>query len=190
MKVILYLTCFAFPRLLFCQTPLVYDARNDVNMTNQYLLSLKDFAEVKQQTSILTDTYTFYKKAQDALQKISNAVNDFYKIQEIVRSQVETVKLYGYYTSQARGFTHVSKEEITAFTSLIASFNEGINQLFKQAQLMLKPDYYKMTDSERIHFLSDIDTQMAEKKTLMDIRFKKLKATEDDLAILKFYKRL
>ena len=47
-----------------------------------------------------------------------------------------------------------------------------------------------MSDSERMQFLSDIDNQMAEKKTLMNIRFKKIKADEDDLAILKYYKRM
>ena len=168
----------------------VYDARNDINMTNQYLLGLKDFGEVKQQTQILTNTYDFYKKAQEALQKINRAVSDFYKIQEIVKNQVESIKFYGYYTSQVRGFTHVSKAEITSFTSLLSSFNQNINELFKHAQLILKPDYFKMSDAERLHFLSDIDSQMTENKTLMSLRYKKIKAREDDLAVLQFFKRI
>jgi hypothetical protein len=41
-----------------------------------------------------------------------------------------------------------------------------------------------MTDAERLKFLSEIDTQMSEKKTLMKIKFKELKAEEDEKVIL------
>lgn len=162
-----------------------YDVRSDINQTNQYLLSLKGFGEATQQTKVLKDTYEFYKKAQETLSKVNRVVNDFYAVQNIIRSQVEAVRLYGSYTSQARGFKHVSQARITSFTSVLNGLSTSVNQLLKQAQLILRDDYFKMTDAERLKFLSDIDTQMSEKKTLMKIKFHELKAEEDERAILK-----
>jgi hypothetical protein len=78
----------------------------------------------------------------------------------------------------------VSQNRITSFTSGLNNLSGSINQLLKQAQLILRDDYFKMTDAERLKFLSEIDTQMSEKKTLMKIKFKELKAEEDEKVIL------
>ncbi len=162
-----------------------YDVRSDINQTNQYLLTLKNFGEATQQTKVLKDTYDFYKKAQETLSKVNRAINDFYAVQNIIKSQVEAVRLYGNYSSQARGFKYVSQSRISSFTTVLNGLSTSINQLLKQAQLILRDDYFKMTDAERLKFLSEIDTQMSEKKTLMKIKFRELKAEEDERAIYK-----
>lgn len=184
-----YLTLLAmlavFPCLTYSQAAMVtYDARNDINQTNQYLLSLKDFEEVTQQTQLLKDTYDFYKKAQETMQKVNRVVNDFYAIENIVRTQVQVIKFYGTYMSAARGFQYVSQDRINSYTSTLGNLSNNVNQLFKQAKLILRDDYFKMSDAERLKFLADIDTQMSEKKTLMKMQYDKLKAEEDEQVIL------
>jgi hypothetical protein len=47
-----------------------------------------------------------------------------------------------------------------------------------------------MSDAERMKFLDEVDNNITEKKTLMKIHFKRIKATEDDLSILNFYNHL
>ncbi len=173
-------TCIAYS-----QTAMItYDARNDINQTNQYLLALEDFKEVTQQTQVLKETYDFYKKAQETLQKVNRVVNDFYAIENIVRTQVQVIKFYGTYMSAARGFKYVSPERINSYTSTLNNLSNNVNQLFKQAKLILRDDYFQMSDAERMRFLTDIDAQMSEKKALMKIQYDKLKAEEDEQVIL------
>lgn len=177
-----------FPKAMFSQASLVYDARNDINQTNNYLVNLKDFGEALKQSQILKDTYEFYKKAQEALQKVNRTVNDFYTVENIVKLQIASIKDYGNYVSQARGFKYVSQENIGTFTSKMSSLNKGINQLVKQAELILKDDYFKMSDAERLRFLSDIEEKMNEKKVLMKIRFNELQAEEEEQKLLNYYR--
>jgi hypothetical protein len=167
---------------------LVYDARNDINQTNNYLVNLKDFGEAVKQSQILKDTYEFYKKAQEALQKVNRTVNDFYTVQNIVKMQIASIKDYGRYVSQARGFKYISPENITTFTTKMAGLNNSINQLMKQAELILKDDYFKMSDAERLRFLSEIEEKMNEKKVLMKIRYNELQAAEEEGKLLNYYR--
>lgn len=167
---------------------LVYDARNDINQTNNYLVNLKDFGEAVKQSQILKDTYEFYKKAQEALQKVNRTVNDFYTVQNIVKMQVASIKDYGKYVSQARGFKFVSQENINTFTTKMSGLNNSINQLMKQAELILKDDYFKMSDAERLRFLSEIEEKMNEKKVLMKIRYNELQAQEEEQKLLNYYR--
>jgi hypothetical protein len=178
------------PTLAKAQAAIVYDATSDIHMTNQYLLGLKDFSEATRQTEILKETYDFYQKAQEALKKVNRAVSDFYKINDIVRNQVESVKLYGYYVSEARRFKFVNASDIALFSRSLTQLSESISQLLNQSKLILKPDYFKMSDAERMKFLDEVDNNITEKKTLMKIHFKRIKATEDDLSILNFYNHL
>lgn len=189
---ILSIALFAIAGLTYGQVgaSMVYDARNDINQTNQYLLGLKDFAEVTKQSQILKDTYDFYKKAQEALQKVNRAINDFYTVENIVRLQIEAVKNYGTYVSQARGFKYVSQGSITSFTNQMTTLSSTINQLLKQAQLILRDDYFKMSDAERLKILSDIESRMGEKRILMKVQFNDLKGQEEEQKILNYYKQI
>jgi hypothetical protein len=185
----LFLLFIIAPILLFSQAAVVYDAKNDTNQAKQYLLGLKGFSEAEQQTQVLKDTYDFYKKAQETLSKVNRAVSDFFKIQQIVQNQIECIKLFGYYTSQARSFKNVSQTRVSSFTSTLSALNTNITQLVKHAELILRPDYFKMTDADRLKFLDDINNQMNDHKTIMTVKFKKLKADEDDAALTKLLNR-
>lgn len=188
---ILSIALCAIARLTYGQVgaSMVYDARSDINQTNQYLLGLKDFAEVTKQSQILKDTYDFTKGARGS-PKVNRAINDFYTVENIVRLQIESVKNYGTYVSQARGFKYVSQGSVTSFTHQMTTLSNTINQLLKQAQLILRDDYFKMSDAERLKILSDIESRMGEKRILMKVQFNDLKAQEEEQKILNFYKRI
>jgi hypothetical protein len=186
-KAFILLLIFCIRQGLMAQASLVYDARNDINATNSYLVALKDFGEAVKQSGILKDTYDFYKNAQEALKKVNATINDYYIIENIVKSQVAAVKSYGSYVSKARGFKYVSKENIENFTDQVTTLSNSITQLREQAEKILKSDYYTMSDAERLKALSDIDDKMSEKKILMKIRYNELQADEEEQKLLNYY---
>jgi hypothetical protein len=179
-KAIFFLMVFFSCTRLYSQVMMVYDAKEDIHQTNTYLLGLKNFGQTVQQSAILSDTYKLFQDAQKVLSKINRAVSDYYVIRDIVKGQIETVKLYGYYYSTAQGFTHVSRSRVTSFISLLSNLNTECAELIKHADLILQPDYFTMSDADRMRFLGDTKNKLADNKTLMCINYKKLKAEEDD----------
>jgi hypothetical protein len=181
--IFILLLFFSFTRI-FAQIPTaVYDARSDIHQTNNYLLSLKNFGQAVQQSALLNDTYKLFQNAQKVLTKVNRAVNDYYVVQDIVKGQIEAIKLYGYYYSQARGFTHVDRAKVTSFINLLTTLNSECASLIKHADLILQPDYFTMSDADRMRFLSEAKDKISDTKTIMTINYKKLKADEDEAAL-------
>ncbi|NJO88221.1 MAG: hypothetical protein HC831_04045 [Chloroflexia bacterium] len=56
--------------------------------------------------------------------------------------------------------------------------------------MILRDDYFKMSDAERLKILSDIESRMGEKRILMKVQFNDLKAQEEEQKILNYYKRI
>lgn len=183
--------------MLFCGVSLngqgvslVYDARNDVNMANQYMLGLKDFTQLKEQTQVLYDVYDFYKKAREALDIVSKAVEDYFRVQEIIHSRIESVKIYSYYYTRISGFKHLSMTQIQQSLAQLTAISDRIGELFTLTGQILESDRFKMDDASRLQFLNTISDQMADKKAKMKIAYQDACATEEDLTISQFYNRL
>lgn len=174
----------------FCQSPvsLVYDTRNDINQCNNYLLNLKNFGEAVTQCKTLVDIYNFYKKVENTLQKVNRAVNDIKYVEHIIKSQVNLIRWYGYYVSTARGFQYVDPKNISELVGNLTLFLDDSKDLLNMSKLLLKSDYYKMSDAERIKFLQDIDDRMSENYTGMQIEYNHLYIVNRDAEIRKTIK--
>ncbi|MFO7655663.1 MAG: hypothetical protein R6W78_01205 [Bacteroidales bacterium] len=178
--VLLFISVRVFPQAA------VYDVKSDVNMTRQYLLGLKDFAESEKQSATLVRIHTFYQDAEKLLAKVSRAVNDIYYVNNIVKRQMEIYRMQGYYISSARQMKGIDAGMLGSFLNAMKNTMENVDNLFRMSELILRPDYFKMSDTERIKFLSGIDEKLSDSYTRMKMDYNELEVIDRELVYYKY----
>jgi hypothetical protein len=153
---------------------LTYDVRNDINQTNQYLLSLKNFSESVTQTSTLTDIWNFFKRSEQLLNKVSSTVSNIIYVQNIIQSQLNLIRWYGYYTDQAKRMKGLDLQHLTSFTNNMASLLKQSKANLEVADNLMKDAFFKMSDAERIQALRKVQEDIDANYAMMEIEYNRL----------------
>lgn len=172
------------PVSLFSQAELVYDARNDINQTKNYLLQLENIAEAIEQTTILDKTLRYYEQARKVLQKVNSVLNDISYVESIVRRQMYIIRSYSYYMDQLATMKNVSASDIRYLTTTLESLLNDSERLLEMADKFLQDDYFEMNDNDRISSLERTETKMSYIQTNMGIAFNQVKSREQAAALI------
>ena len=190
-----YKTSFAFVFLCFLalaanaqNVSYTYDARNDINQCKQYLTMLDNLSETLKQSEILTKTKNLLELADKALSKVNSKLNEISYVEMIIRRQVYMVRSYSTYISNVKNMKYLSTSEIQSFESSLQLFISDSEKLLDMAQNILSDDFFKMSDSERISQLRDIDTRISSTQTAMDIYYSDLSAKNQAANIRQTFK--
>lgn len=139
------------------QTAIVTDPGAYAHLAENVKASLESVNALKKQTSILTET-------RDALMKISNTLNEFQIIENIIQNQK-------YIMLQTKTtYTNLEKSQLFnpyELSNLLSGFTGVINQSannVKYATKILKENALKMSDGERLKMLLDLETKSNSEK--------------------------
>lgn len=151
-----------------------YDARNDINQCKQYVTMLDNLSETLKQSEILTKTKNLLELADKALSIVNSKLNEISYVEMIIRRQVYLVRSYSTYISNVKNMKYINTYEIQRFESSLELFISDSERLLDMAQNILSDDFFKMSDSERISQLKEIDNGISETQTAMDIYYDEL----------------
>lgn len=165
---------------------MVYDVRNDINMTNQYLLSIESLAEHVNQTKKLTDMWEFYKRTEKMLTKVNTTVNEIVYVQNIIQAQLNAIRLHGYYQAKIKKMDNLEVGALSNYVAYLNSLLAQTEKTFTYAQKLLKDDFFKMNDAERVTELRNVESSIEENTALMKMEYNRLEMKNREAAIKTF----
>jgi hypothetical protein len=162
---------------------LTYDAVNNVNQVKAHLTQLENLSETFQQSAMLQKTLEYYELAQKALSKVNSVLHDVWYVESIIKRQIYIVESYSTYLNKARGFKHVSSNDLLRFTTSLNELLDNAERMIDLSTKFLKSDYFKMSDNERITALENTEKKMSSVQTTLDIEMNTLEMKERDGAL-------
>jgi hypothetical protein len=159
---------------------LTYDAVNNVNQVKAHLTQLENLSETFQQSAMLQKTLEYYELAQKALSKVNSVLHDVWYVESIIKRQIYIVESYSTYLNKARGFKHVSSNDLLRFTTSLNELLDNAERMIDLSTKFLKSDYFKMSDNERITALENTEKKMSSVQTTLDIEMNTLEMKEKD----------
>lgn len=162
---------------------LTYDAVSNVNQVKAHLTQLENLSETFQQSAMLQKTLEYYELAQKALSKVNSVLHDVWYVESIIKRQIYIVESYSTYLNKARGFKHVSSNDLLRFTTSLNELLDNAERMIDLSTKFLKSDYFKMSDNERITALENTDKKMSSVQTTLDIEINTLEMKERDGAL-------
>lgn len=159
---------------------LTYDAVSNVNQVKAHLTQLENLSETFQQSAMLQKTLEYYELAQKALSKVNSVLHDVWYVESIIKRQIYIVESYSTYLNKARGFKHVSSNDLLRFTTSLNELLDNAERMIDLSTKFLKSDYFKMSDNERITALENTEKKMSSVQTTLDIEMNNLEMKEKD----------
>ena len=159
---------------------LTYDAVSNVNQVKAHLTQLENLSETFQQSAMLQKTLEYYELAQKALSKVNSVLHDVWYVESIIKRQIYIVESYSTYLNKARGFKHVSSNDLLRFTTSLNELLDNAERMIDLSTKFLKSDYFKMSDNERITALENAEKKMSSVQTTLDIEMNTLEMKEKD----------
>jgi hypothetical protein len=159
---------------------LTYDAVSNVNQVKAHLTQLENLSETFQQSAMLQKTLEYYELAQKALSKVNSVLHDVWYVESIIKRQIYIVESYSTYLNKARGFKHVSSNDLLRFTTSLNELLDNAERMIDLSTKFLKSDYFKMSDNERITALENTEKKMSSVQTTLDIEMNTLEMKEKD----------
>jgi hypothetical protein len=121
--------------------------------------------------------------AQKALSKVNSVLHDVWYVESIIKRQIYIVESYSTYLNKARGFKHVSSNDLLRFTTSLNELLDNAERMIDLSTKFLKSDYFKMSDNERITALENTEKKMSSVQTTLDIEMNTLEMKERDGAL-------
>jgi hypothetical protein len=162
---------------------LTYDAVNNVNQVKAHLTQLENLSETFQQSAMLQKTLEYYELAQKALSKVNSVLHDVWYVESIIKRQIYIVESYSTYLNKARGFKHVSSNDLLRFTTSLNELLDNAERIIDLSTKFLKNDYFEMRDNERLTALENTEKKMSTVQTTLDIEMNTLEMKERDGAL-------
>lgn len=182
---------FFFSAVVYCQAgaTLTYDAVNNVNQAKAHLTQLENLSETFQQSAMLQKTLEYYELAQKALSKVNSVLHDVWYVESIIKRQIYIVESYSTYLNKARGFKHVSSNDLLRFTTSLNELLDNAERIIDLSKKFLKDDYFEMKDNERLTALESTDKKLSALQTTLNIRMNDLLMKENDGLLKESLKR-
>jgi hypothetical protein len=162
---------------------LTYDAVSNVNQVKAHLTQLENLSETFQQSAMLQKTLEYYELAQKALSKVNSVLHDVWYVESIIKRQIYIVESYSTYLNKARGFKHVSSNDLLRFTTSLNELLDNAERIIDLSTKFLKNDYFEMRDNERLTALENTEKKMSTVQTTLDIEMNTLEMKERDGAL-------
>lgn len=172
---ILFFSAVAYPQ----GATLTYDAVNNVNQVKAHLTQLENLSETFQQSAMLQKTLEYYDAAKKVLTKVNSVLHDVWYVESIIRRQIYIIESYSTYLNKAKGFKHISSNDLLRFTTSLNELLDNAERLMDLSAKFLKDDYFEMNDSDRIQSLERTDEKMSSIQTSLDIEMNTLEKKEN-----------
>lgn len=171
-----------FSAVVYCQAgaTLTYDAVNNVNQAKAHLTQLENLSETFQQSAMLQKTLEYYELAQKALSKVNSVLHDVWYVESIIKRQIYIVESYSTYLNKARGFKHVSSNDLLRFTTSLNELLDNAERIIDLSKKFLKDDYFEMKDNERLTALESTDKKLSALQTTLNIQMNNLLMKENE----------
>lgn len=182
---------FFFSAIVYCQAgaTLTYDAVNNVNQAKAHLTQLENLSETFQQSAMLQKTLEYYELAQKALSKVNSVLHDVWYVESIIKRQIYIVESYSTYLNKARGFKHVSSNDLLRFTTSLNELLDNAERIIDLSKKFLKDDYFEMKDNERLTALESTDKKLSALQTTLNIQMNNLLMKENEGLLKESLKR-
>jgi hypothetical protein len=111
---------------------------------------------------------------------VNSVLHDVWYVESIIKRQIYIVESYSTYLNKARGFKHVSSNDLLRFTTSLNELLDNAERMIDLSTKFLKSDYFKMSDNERITALENTEKKMSSVQTTLDIEMNTLEMKEKD----------
>jgi len=117
------------------------------------------------------ETISTLKQANEFISKVNNAVEQLDMINGIIDIQKSTIKYTKTASVELGESGKLTNQEFKKITEFFSKSIQAISKNIEMAQKLLRSDYFKMNDADRIQFLKDLQIEAATKaKQLIDYK--------------------
>lgn len=173
MKKIILIIAVLLPMRMFAQMvvndPIMsgYAAKEQAEMSIQTAKMAKQVSEAVKSTTELKKTTDFLKKNHERLTKINSAITNLSKLTYMIERQRNLIRSSSEMVSELESSDLFSINEMNILHSSLAKGIANTNDIVEMLDLVLKPKT-KMSDSERMSLLRDLEKDFSERQTLLN----------------------
>jgi len=128
---------------------------------------VKQLSEAVQSTSELKKTTDLLKKNHERLTKINSAISNLSRLSYMIERQRNLISSSSKMVSELEGSDLFSVDEMNTLHSSLAKGIANTNDIVEMLDLVLKSKT-KMSDSERMSLLRDLEKDFSERQTLLN----------------------
>lgn len=173
MKIKVFISVLVFINIkILSQTPLpVYDPIVHGEVVASSAIATDVLAECRMQTEVVGETLDFWHKAEETLTKVNKNVRDVLYIKMITKREIDMMESIINYKQKINQMKYISDGEVELIYRIFNEVTDQVRSLIKTTTIIMQSELFRMSDSDRIEQLIEINKELAYRQYVINIAF-------------------
>lgn len=173
---------------IHAQAGIVYDPTNNAELVKSSILQGETVSNTAAMVTSLGTAIDYLKTTEEALKKVSAGLETIIWSKRVYQRQIDIIKMQYELSVKAQKLKNLSAEELLRFNNQLLTVVRGAEAVLGSAKDILTSGIFKMSDSDRMKELKDLDRFLSFQQTVMKIQYFEVKTISEEREIMRTYR--
>ena len=173
---------------IHAQAGIVYDPTNNAELVKSSILQGETVSNTAAMVTSLGTAIDYLKTTEESLKKVSAGLETIIWSKRVYQRQIDIIKMQYELSVKAQKLKNLSAEELLRFNNQLLTVVRGAEAVLGSAKDILTSGIFKMSDSDRMKELKDLDRFLSFQQTVMKIQYFEVKTISEEREIMRTYR--